>query len=297
MYDALAGGGATLSDGAAAAAQLPDTVKRVALAIEVFHKASLVHDDVEDDDRVRYGLPALHREYGVAAAVNVGDYLIGLGYRLAAAQREALGAEAAADLVAQFADAHTRLCEGQGAELLWRDATSKDLTPLAALKICALKTAPAFEAALMAGVRLAGPTAAYREPIRRFARHLGVAYQILNDLDDWQPPEPQESQSDPPAATCWRGRPTVLWALALAGLPPRDRRELESLLADPAGHETVGRARRLYAQAGVFRQAAALVAKHHARARGVADHLPSEPLQHLLNFLADAILDRRPLAL
>ena len=105
------------ADGAAAAAQLPDAVKRIALAIEIFHKASLVHDDVEDDDRFRYGQPALHRHYGVAAAVNVGDYLIGLGYRLAAAQREALGAEATADILAQFADAHTRLCEGQGAEL------------------------------------------------------------------------------------------------------------------------------------------------------------------------------------
>ncbi len=87
VYDALSGGGATGADGASAAAQLPEAVRRMALAIEIFHKASLVHDDVEDDDPFRYGQPALHRKHGVAAAVNVGDYLIGLGYRLAAAQR------------------------------------------------------------------------------------------------------------------------------------------------------------------------------------------------------------------
>ena len=57
MYDALTGAGATLADGAAAAAQLPDAVKRIALAIEVFHKASLVHDDVEDDDSVATACP------------------------------------------------------------------------------------------------------------------------------------------------------------------------------------------------------------------------------------------------
>ena len=51
-----------------------------------------------------------------------------------------------------------KLSEGQGAELLWRDATDKALTPLDALKIYALKTAPAFEAALAIGLRLAGPT-------------------------------------------------------------------------------------------------------------------------------------------
>ena len=293
VYDALSGGGATGTNGASAAAQLPEAVRRMALAIEIFHKASLVHDDVEDDDPFRYGQPALHRKHGVAAAVNVGDYLIGLGYRLAAAQRGALGAEATADILALLADAHTRLCEGQGAELSWRDAPNQESDAAGVLRISALKTVPAFEAALMAGVRLAGPTAAYREPVARFARHLGVAYQILNDLDDWQPPQP----SGRPGGSDLVGRPAHgPLALALANLPPQDRRELRSLVAAAAGDSNaLERARRLYQQAGVFPQAAALVAKHHARARGAADHLPLEPLRRLLYFLADAILDRRPL--
>ena len=61
------------------------------------------------------------------------------------------------DLLDSLAAAHVRLSEGQGAELLWRDSLDRRLTPLDALKIYALKTAPAFEAALYAGVRLAGP--------------------------------------------------------------------------------------------------------------------------------------------
>src|SRR5690606_1481802 len=85
-----------------------------------------------------------------------------------------------------LADAHLRLSEGQGAELLWRDSANKDLTPLDALKIYALKTAPAFEAALLTGARLAGSIEAYREPFKLFARNLGVAFQILNDLQDWR---------------------------------------------------------------------------------------------------------------
>ncbi len=178
-----------------------------------------MHDDVEDDDPFRYGQPALHRKYGVAAAVNVGDYLIGLGYRLAAAQRGALGAEATADILAQFADAHTRLCEGQGAELSWRDAPEQDLTPLEALKISALKTAPAFEAALMAGVRLAGPTAAYREPIAP------LRPPPRRGLPDPQRPRrlaaAAAARGGPGGSDLLAGRPTVLWALALANLPPQ----------------------------------------------------------------------------
>jgi len=295
VYDALRGGEGTLADGAEHVAQLPDAVKRIALAIETFHKASLVHDDIEDDDAFRYGRATLHRKYGTATAINVGDYLIGLGYRMVAAQRDELPAETVADVLAQFAGAHTRLCEGQGAELLWRDARDKRLEPLDALKIYALKTAPAFEAALLAGIRLAGPVEPYREAAARFSRHLGVAYQIVNDLDDWQGNESNKRHS---GTDVLGGRPTVLWALALQGLGEQDRRELESLLDDSSPAEArISRVDALYARADVYHQAAALISKHHQRARDAAEQLDCEPLRRLLHFLADAILDRRPLAI
>ena len=158
-----------------------------------------------------------------------------------------LGAAVAADVLAQFAQAHTKLCEGQGAELVWRDARHKRLTPLDALKIYVLKTAPAFEAALLGGIRLAGPTQPYREAASRFARHLGVAYQMINDLDDWQVEQPNKCDS---GTDILGGRPTVLWALALEGLAGDARTELESLLETPASDEArIARARELYAQA------------------------------------------------
>src|SRR5262249_39093555 len=58
-YDALKGAPGTLS---AEGLNLPDAVRRAALAIESFHKASLVHDDIEDDDSYRYGQQTLHRQ-------------------------------------------------------------------------------------------------------------------------------------------------------------------------------------------------------------------------------------------
>ena len=82
-YDALTGGHCTRPDGAdRARAYLSDAVRRAALSIESFHKASLVHDDIQDGDDFRYGQPTVHVEHGVPTAINVGDYLIGLGYRL-----------------------------------------------------------------------------------------------------------------------------------------------------------------------------------------------------------------------
>ena len=81
-FDAASGGQRLAAARGGSAMAFPDAVRRVALAIEAFHKASLVHDDIEDDDPFRYGRETLHRQHGVGTAINVGDYLIGLGYRL-----------------------------------------------------------------------------------------------------------------------------------------------------------------------------------------------------------------------
>src|SRR5690606_19802683 len=132
-------------------------------------------------DSFRYGHETLHRRYGVSTAINVGDYLIGLGYRLVARDRKELGGDCTADILNKMSEAHLKLSEGQGAELLWRDAADKALTALDALKIYALKTSPAFEAALYAGLRLAVPAEQYENPVTEFSKNLGVAFQILND--------------------------------------------------------------------------------------------------------------------
>ena len=99
---------------------VPDSVCRVAMSIEAFHKASLVHDDIEDDDMYRYGRPTVHREYDLGTAINVGDHLIGLGYKLLNSCRADFGAEAACDVLERMSQAHIKLCDGQGAEMAWQ---------------------------------------------------------------------------------------------------------------------------------------------------------------------------------
>ena len=97
--------------------RIPLPIRRLALAIEALHKASLVHDDIEDDDEFRYGRPTLHRMHGVGQAVNMGDYLIGLGYRLIAGEMASLGTDCSSDILNRLSHAHLELCRGQGAEL------------------------------------------------------------------------------------------------------------------------------------------------------------------------------------
>nr|WP_246421287.1 polyprenyl synthetase family protein [Aporhodopirellula rubra] len=293
-YDAMTGGDATCGDGEAMTAAIPDAVRRAALSIETFHKASLVHDDIEDNDAYRYGQPAVHHRFGVASAINVGDYLIGLGYRLLS--RGMVGDEVDAstrvDLLDSLAAAHVRLSEGQGAELLWRDAKDRRLQPIDALKIYALKTSPAFEAALYSGVRMAGDAEQLVEPIRKFSRNLGVAFQIINDLNDWIGDDSNKLSA---GADVIAGRPTLLWALALQHLDTEDQETLLQIASDdcaiPAS-ERLSIAGRLYRKAGVFDMSLQLVDKHQARAEQVADELESEPLRRLFYFLVDTVLER-----
>jgi geranylgeranyl diphosphate synthase type II len=162
-------------------APIDDTVRRAAVAVECFHKASLIHDDIEDRDQTRYGEPALHESHGEAVALNVGDYLLGEGYRLLASLDAP--AEAKVEMLRAAAEGHRTLTEGQGMELLWTRAP-KVLTSLQVLDIFRRKTAPAFEVALRVGGALAGASEEVRDVFAKYSEALGIAYQIRDDLDD-----------------------------------------------------------------------------------------------------------------
>jgi geranylgeranyl pyrophosphate synthase len=269
---------------------LPDSVRRVAMAMEAFHKASLVHDDIEDNDEYRYGHQTLHRRHGVSTAINVGDYLIGLGYRMIANEGGNLPCEAVTAILKRLSEAHVKLSEGQGAELLWRDEAQKEiaLQPIDALKIYALKTAPAFEAALYAGVRLAGPAEKYEEMIASFSRHLGVAFQIVNDLKDWSTDLQNKRVIGQDALAM---RPTLLLALALESAQPDQLEELLQLISgDSKTERAVRRVARIYESCQVFEKARKLVEKYRQRAEAIADEVEPEKLRELLYFLVDTAL-------
>jgi geranylgeranyl diphosphate synthase type II len=268
-----------------------ESVKAASVAIEIFHKASLVHDDIEDGDLMRYGRPTMHVDHGIPAAINAGDYLLGLGYRVVSGLP---GVEATTlrDLVAILADAHVRLAQGQGAELWWRNGRDKRLTPGEALKIYGLKTSPAFEAAVAMGIRLAGVQPADAGRIGSYSLHVGTGFQVLNDLKDWSGDLENNRRA---AGDLLGGRPTVMWALALERLDQEDAERLQCLARSAgrgdADEETIGaaiaEARRLYAKAGVFERAADIVAEQRALAAAAAASCRWRRLRDVLEFLLD----------
>jgi geranylgeranyl pyrophosphate synthase len=163
---------------------VPDALKKVAVAVECFHKASLIHDDIEDGDAERYGEAALHEEHGVPVALNVGDLLIGEGYRLLA--ESGFGLDQSLQMLRVAAQGQRQLCLGQGAELVWNRAP-RPLSSVEVLEVFEKKTAPAFAVALHLGALAAGADAhaEVARVLEVYSRSLGIAYQIRDDLLDY----------------------------------------------------------------------------------------------------------------
>jgi geranylgeranyl pyrophosphate synthase len=196
-------------------------IRRLAVAVECFHKASLIHDDIEDDDDFRYGAETLHRRHGVPVALNLGDLLIGEGYRLIATS--GAPAERIARMLAVAAEGHRRLCLGQGEELL---CLSRPEPPDSALvlEVFRHKTAPAFAVALQLGAVAADVDAETDGALGPFSDALGIAYQIHDDLDDLQ-----AVAGGGPAHSL---RTSLLLALAWEQAGPDLRRQLACLWRD-----------------------------------------------------------------
>lgn len=151
-------------------------------AVECFHKASLIHDDIQDGDEVRYGRATTWKEHGVGVAIAAGDWLVAHGYRLILTS----GFPAAAHMLEAVVESHVRLCEGQGDDLLDLAAAAPRAEAAAFdaaryLATCARKTGEAFALAAQLGARAAGADDA---PYRRFALAYGVLFQIDDDLAD-----------------------------------------------------------------------------------------------------------------
>lgn len=266
-----------------------DTARAAAVSIEIFHKASLVHDDIEDGDIARYGKPTVHLEHGIPAAINIGDYLVGAGYRLIAGLDGPPSVRS--DLLTILSDAHVRLSRGQGAELWWREVGG-DVTSAECLEIYGLKTSPAFEAAVAMGIRLAGLQPSDALSVSQYALHVGTGFQVLNDLKDWQGDLENDRRV---AGDILGGRPTVMWALAIENLNELGRLELLELRKACSGEESsvhkayspVHTARRLYGQAGVFKKAAQIVEVERQLAADAIKDCQYLRLREVLEFLLD----------
>ena len=185
-YSLLAGGKRVRPVLAMAVCEALDGDRRLALplgcALELVHTYSLIHDDLPcmDDDELRRGQPTCHTVYGEATAVLAGDALQAEAFRLMA-QAPELSGEQRADAVLELA----RACGGDGMVAGQLMDVEQIVTNEEELRLmCGLKTGAMIQAAAVLGCVAADASGETRERARAYGRHIGLAFQIRDDMLD-----------------------------------------------------------------------------------------------------------------
>jgi geranylgeranyl diphosphate synthase type I len=190
-----------------------------AAAVELLHNFSLVHDDIQDGDRLRHGRPALWVRHGIPAALTAGDAMCALSYTALLDTPGHLDAERVVTMTACLHRALYALCGGQGADIGFE--TSAAVTFDEYLAMIEGKTAALFAASCELGALAAGASQDRAHAYGRMGRAYGLAFQVRDDvLGTWGTP----AETGKPAGADIRRRKwsfPVAWAMH--GPPSNDR--------------------------------------------------------------------------
>ncbi len=262
---------------------------RVALALvaEMVHSATLLHDDVIDDGLTRRGLPAPRVAYGNGVSVIAGDWL------LAASLELALRADAPGAMEALVRTLR-QLVEGESRQIALRGRT--DFTADDALQIAHLKTGSLFAFCGEAGALVARAPAVVATALRDFGLRAGSAFQIADDLLDFE--SDAATLGKAVLADVTEGKPSLPLAIALKRLPPLREEMAELLGLDGETPEEEARARvRAFAarlsRTGALGAARRIAEKERDAALVALERVPESPTRELLAQVARALLSRK----
>lgn len=159
-------------------------VAPAAMALEVFHNFTLLHDDVMDKAEVRRGRPTVHIQWNENTAILSGDQMMIEAYKLLAE----VPADKLHKVLRLFNKMATEICEGQQYDVDFE--SQEHVTIEEYLKMIRLKTSVLLATALQIGSYLAGANEAQQEALYQFGINVGLAFQIQDDiLDVWGDPK------------------------------------------------------------------------------------------------------------
>jgi geranylgeranyl pyrophosphate synthase len=248
-------------------------VLRAAVAVELIHSATLVHDDVLDAAALRRGRPTVVASAGRAIATATGDLLFSRAFA-------ELAANGRADEIRVLSDASSALAEG---ELLQRgDAWNVEVAHERYLHRCDLKTARLFQAACRLGALEGGGQA---EALGDFGRRIGLAFQLLDDVLDVSGPADRTGKHR--GTDLLDGTVTLPLILARARDPELAALDLRTVRT-PAAAEAVCDA---IAATGALEHARGEALEMVAAAKAVLPSLP-EGQRAAMELVADSVADR-----
>jgi octaprenyl-diphosphate synthase len=252
---------------------LPDLV-RAATVVELVHLATLVHDDIMDEADVRRNRRTAAREFGPTPAVLLGDALFSHALNLATQFPTT-------EVCAAVSESTRRVCAGEIVQTLRRGSAT--VTRADYQRIIDLKTAELFRVSCFLGARLSGADAGFVEAAGRFGRHLGIAYQIYDDLADFFGEEKRIGKT---LGTDFEsGKLTLPLFVLLERLPEAERGPLMEEVTGTRPPQAALRLRQMQ-ELDIFGAVAAEVDAELAKAEsGLREQAPEAPLLNLADIL------------
>lgn len=248
----------------------------VAVALELIHSASLLHDDIIDGNQTRRGRESARHRFGVGETLVTGDFLFSRAFQICG--------RFDAELITWAAEACVALTEGEIMQGRFRRNPAVGLGDY--LEIIARKTASLFEVGARTAARLAGGDAAAVDAMARCGRHVGLTFQMVDDLLDVTASEAMLGK--PVGLDVREGNPSLPIVLALEQDEELRRLFARDDLSEGEVSAVLGRLRRSEA----IPRGYALATTHGAAARDALLLLPDSPHRDYLLALVDQLVER-----
>ena len=256
---------------------------RLSTVFEYLHAATLLHDDLVDGSDRRRNRRAAHAVYGNAIAVLVGDFLLARSLSIAVETGNL-------KIMAVIAGITEQMSQGEIHQLIRKGDES--LTEAEYLEVIERKTAVLIEGACRVGALLAGAPASDEDALARYGHHLGLAFQMADDLLDYT--AETETLGKTAGADLAEGKLTLPLIYALEAADPTARAQLQAGIRRAARSPSeVAELIRIVADAGGIDYTRLRAAEHVARARTALEIFEPGPARETLSDLAAYALNRR----
>ena len=257
-----------------------------AMALEVFHNFTLLHDDVMDKADMRRGHPTVHTKWNENTAILSGDQMMIEAYK----QLAQLPDTKLPQVLRWFNEMATAICEGQQYDIDFESSTTVAISDY--LMMIEKKTALLLAYSLRIGAYIAGASEQEQEALFLYGRHIGIAFQIQDDVLDVYGDPSNFGKAIGGDICCNKKTFLLLTALDIADAESKASL-LQWLITSNKNAEKIQAVTALYTQLGVREMGEAVMEDHTAEALAQLELLPQNEYTNQLRVLAEKLATRK----